>query len=273
MVRFPSYCFLCNNEKGEQSRGMNPCPGILLRWSLEDRWGKCLRGLKYQFKTSFSAHHRKTTFRPWRRSQGQKRTQATIYWSCLKNAVDKAGVGRYSCVLLKSQRCTAVHLLGKRYLLVGAPEQPHMTCLVKLTGFPNLCVAWSGRWPWWAGMNASRQPGQGKSGLLLWRWKQAALAVCSAVEAAVPLTLAKHMRWVPATFSCTRVCYVSSSGGAIICLDIALGTRSVTLHVKLPQFQTWASALSADASKTLWEEWVPLSFHWMESNTSFQLQA
>lgn len=121
MVRFPSYCFLCNNEKGEQSRGMNPCPGILLRWSLEDRWGKCLRGLKYQFKTSFSAHYRKTTFRPRRRSQGHKRTHVTIYWSCLKNAVDKAGVGWYSCVLLKSQRCTAVHLLGKR-CLGGSPR-------------------------------------------------------------------------------------------------------------------------------------------------------
>lgn len=105
MVRFPSYCFLCNNEKGQKKEWI--C-ALLLRWSVEDRRGKCLKGLKYQFKTSFSAHHRKRVFRPWRISQGQKRIRATSYWSCLKNAVDKAGVGWYSCFLLKSQRYIAV---------------------------------------------------------------------------------------------------------------------------------------------------------------------
>lgn len=154
--------------------------------------------------------------------------------------------------------------------LVAAPEQPHMTCLVKLMGFPALCVDLSRRKATMvAGMNASRQHGQGKSGLLLLRCKQAALAVCSAVEAAVPLTLAKHTKWLPVTFSCIRVCYVSTRGGAIICLDTALGTRSVTLFVKLPQSQTLASASSADASKRLWVEWLSLSFHWMESNMSY----
>lgn len=49
--------------------------------------------------------------------------------------------------------------------------------------------------------------------------------------------------------------------------------HKVSDTVKLPPFQTLASASSADASKRLWEEWVPLSFHWMESNMSFQLQA
>lgn len=157
--------------------------------------------------------------------------------------------------------------LGRRCLLAGAPESK-----VGRISNPMCGLEWRmtmvGRHEC---IQAARP--RKKSGILLLRWKQHALAVCNPVEAAVPLTLAKHTKWLPATFSCIRVCYVNTSGGAIICLDTALGTRSVTLFVKLPQFQTLASASSADASKRLWEEWVPLSFHWMESNTSFQLQA
>ena len=61
------------------------------------------------------------------------------YWSCLKNAADKARVRWYSCGLVRSHRHIAVP--GQDMSVV----EPQGSRLVKPVGFPNLqqCV-WDG---------------------------------------------------------------------------------------------------------------------------------